>query len=198
MIKPVTHLRLTIVPDGGVARFRAYGEAAPVWDSIPADQVVDLVSLKLGGRVVTASNMHYGYPDAMLAPGHAKVMGEGWETRRKREAAGASVLTDPMAVMNDPDWAIVKLGHPGTIRSITLDTALYKGNFPDRAFIEGTDDIDSGTWTMVLPETALAASTEFHFDHQIKARGPFTHLRLSIIPDGGISRFRVHGLKVAV
>ena len=185
--RPWTHLRLSIYPDGGVARLRAYGEVAVDWARVAGERVVDLALITNGGLFLGASDLHYGTRGALIMPGRAKNMGDGWETRRRRGPGH--------------DWAIVRLGHPGLIQKIEIDTNHFKGNYPDRASLDGclapNADIEvlkSASWMPILPETKMAASTRHFFSRQqLQRTGPFSHVRLNIFPDGGISRLRVHG-----
>jgi allantoicase len=188
--QPWTHLRLSIYPDGGVARLRVYGEAEVDWHRVAArNQPVDLALVTNGGLFVTASDTHYGTKGALLMPGRAKTMGDVWETKRNR---------DPHLTH---DWAIVRLGHPGVISKIEIDTNHYKGNYPDRASLEGCfapgvhpGNLPGMPWTTILPETKMSANKRHFFaGKQLEASGPFSHVRLNMFPDGGISRLRVYG-----
>jgi allantoicase len=182
-----THLRLNIFPDGGVARLKVYGEVARLWSSAK-DEQLDLVAIENGGLVVAANDMFFGNKNNMIMPGRAVNMGDGWETRRRRDPGH--------------DWSIIQLGHPGTIDKIEIDTNHYKGNFPDQCWIEGTyapgkaiDALNHAqfNWTEVLGRNKLKADHRHYFENEISGRGPWSHLRLSMAPDGGISRFRVWG-----
>ncbi len=186
--RPWTHLRLSIYPDGGVARLRVYGEVAVDWARVaPGQRVIDLASITNGGLFMGASDLHYGTRGALIMPGRAKNMGDGWETRRRRGPGH--------------DWAIVRLGHPGVIAKIEIDTNHFKGNYPDRASLEGAlapgvslEALQSRTWTPIVAETKMSANKRHFFSgRQLRNTGPFSHLRLNMFPDGGISRLRVHG-----
>jgi allantoicase len=186
-----THVRLNIYPDGGVARLRVHGEAAIDWARIArAGRAVDLASIRNGGLVLGASDMHFGARDNMIMPGRAPNMGDGWETRRRRGPGH--------------DWAIVRLGTPGLVTRVEIDTNHYKGNFPESASIDGCFApgaslaalADAG-WTELLPRTTLRANHRHFFARQLVSAGPVSHVRLNIFPDGGISRLRVHGLVAA-
>jgi allantoicase len=183
-----THLRLSIYPDGGVARLRVYGEAAVDWDRVaPGNKVVDLALITNGGLFLTASDLHYGTRGALIMPGRARNMGDGWETRRRRGPGH--------------DWAIVRLGAPGHIVKVEIDTNHFKGNYPDRASLEGVlapnviaENLSGMTWMTILPETKMSANARHLFSGaQLHASGPFSHVRLNMFPDGGISRLRVLG-----
>jgi allantoicase len=186
--EPWTHLRLNIYPDGGVARLRVYGDVLVDWPKIAkSGRAVDLAAIWNGGLVLAASDVHYGAKDNMLMPGRAKNMGDGWETRRRRGPGH--------------DWAIVRLGTPGILSKIEIDTNHFKGNYPDSASIEGCllpgasgEDLERASWQAVLPQTKLRAHHRHYFSKHLAHRGPVSHLRLHIFPDGGVSRFRVHGL----
>jgi allantoicase len=186
--RPWTHLRLNIFPDGGVARLRVHGEVVVDWTRVAGGRkAVDLAAIWNGGLVLAVSDMHYGAKDNMLMPGRAKNMGDGWETRRRRGPGF--------------DWAIVRLGTPGTITRIEIDTNHFKGNYPDSASIEGclapgatTDTLNRAAWFELLPQTKLRAHHRHLFAKELVHGGPVSHLRLNIFPDGGVSRLRVHGL----
>jgi allantoicase len=148
--------------------------------------VLDLASIMNGGLFLGASDMHYGTKGSLIMPGRAANMGDGWETRRRRGPGH--------------DWAIVRLGAPGTIRRVEIDTNHFKGNFPDSASIEAcfTPGADletstASTWTELLPQTKLRASHRHYFSRELRKAGVVSHVRLNIFPDGGISRLRVHG-----
>jgi allantoicase len=190
--RPWTHLRLSIYPDGGVARLRVYGEVSVDWDRVaPKGRTVDLASVTLGGLFLAASDTHYGTRGALIMPDRARNMGDGWETKRSRD-------------LNHRDWAIVRLGTPGIVSKIEIDTNHYKGNYPDRASVEGVmapnviaGNLPGMTWSTILPETKLSANKRhFYSGQQIHSTGPFSHVRLNIFPDGGVSRLRVHGSPV--
>ena len=178
----VTHLRLNIFPDGGVARLRVHGEAVPDESVFSAGREVDLAALENGGVVVGASDMHYGNPQNVLLPGRSTHMGNGWETRRRRGPGH--------------DWIIVKLARRGVIERIELDTDHYKGNAPGGCMLEYTDaggsfNPKAAKWQVLLPKKPL----EPHTRHQwVRARTvPATHVRLNIYPDGGVARLRLIG-----
>jgi allantoicase len=184
-----THVRLHIYPDGGVARLRVYGE--PHLDELALrGQTIDLASGLNGGRVVAYSDAHYGAFHRMLSPGRGLNMGDGWETRRRRTPGN--------------DWIIVALGARGLVQSVEVDTAFYKGNYPDSCSILGADlprgsdaleaaiTTSSMFWSELLPQQKLSADSIHTFD-RVNAIGPVTHVRLNIFPDGGISRLRLFG-----
>ena len=182
-----THLRLNIYPDGGVARFRAYGDVTP---RLPAnaDECIDLVALKNGGRAVACSDMFFSPMTNLIMPGRAKNMGGGWESRRRRGPGH--------------DWVILEMARTGSVEEIEVDTNHFKGNYPDRCSIDGCyapgEAIDNlkwadFDWVPILDEQKLQAHHRHYFDDELRDEGPFTHIRLNIFPDGGVSRLRVQG-----
>lgn len=185
----VTHLRFKIYPDGGVARLRVYGEVLPDWPRIIGrGGEVDLASVEMGGRVVAASDMFFGHRHNLIMPGRAADMSDGWETRRRRGPGH--------------DWAVVKLGtRARAIKRVEVDTAHFKGNYPDSCSLEACDlpndvtssvDWSSLAWREVLPQTKLQAHTRHFFEGELAPEIPATHLRFNIYPDGGVSRLRVY------
>jgi allantoicase len=186
--RPWTHVRLNIYPDGGVARMRVYGDVAVRWDALARSRrVVDLASIRNGGLVIGASDMHFGARDNMIMPGRAANMGDGWETRRRRGPGH--------------DWAIVRLGTAGVPTRIEIDTNHFKGNYPESASLEGClapgaamDALGAAEWRELLPRVPLAAHRRHYFSRELRTAGPVSHVRLNIFPDGGISRLRVHGI----
>ena len=175
----VTHVRLNIFPDGGVARLRVHGEVVPDWRLAGGLlNEVDLAAAENGGQVLTCSDMFFGPKHNLIMPGRAHNMSDGWETKRRRGPGH--------------DWVIVQLATEGRVRRIEVDTNHFKGNYPDTASIEGSSDGE--TWTEVLPRTKLQAHTRHFFIDELVDHGPFTHLRVNVFPDGGISRLRVWGV----
>ena len=165
-----THVRLTIHPDGGVARLRVFGEAVP--DPRHLGGRVDLGALTHGGLVEACSNMFYSSPANVLSPGRARVMSDGWETARRRDDGN--------------DWLVVRLGAPGVLHEVVIDTSRFVGNAPGWATLT---DADSGI--ELLPRTALLPDTEHRF--RVAVAPAARLVRLDIHPDGGISRLRLVG-----
>ncbi len=176
-----THVRLNIYPDGGVARLRVYGEPQPV----RGEGRLDLAALVNGGRAVACSDMFFSHMNNLLLPGRSAFMGGGWETRRSRPPG--------------EDWIIVALCGAGRVERLTLDTGHYKGNYPDRAAVDALYWPDAPPhllpqhpdWKEILPPTKMRADQEHEVE--IPSPGPWTHLRLRILPDGGMARMRVWG-----
>ncbi len=187
-VRTFTHIRLNIFPDGGVARLRIYGQVQCNWEEKDKGQIYDLAAVESGARAIAWNDSHYGSPANLLAPGRGVNMGDGWETRRRREPGY--------------DWCIVELGHVGTIEEITIDTAHFKGNYPDRCSIQAalvvggtTDSIitQSQFWPDLLPSSKLEMDEVHEFSKSIQSPGPVNHVRISIFPDGGLSRVRIFG-----
>lgn len=183
-----SHVRLNIYPDGGVARLRIYGEPQCDWASLDPGETVDLLAIENGGRAITCNDQHFGTILNLNMPGRGINMGDGWETRRRREPGN--------------DWAILALGHCGRISAIEVDTAHFKGNYPDRCSIQaayvrgGTDDslvTQSMFWRDLLPAQKLQMDAIHRFQEEVLDVGAVTHVRLNIIPDGGVSRLRLFG-----
>lgn len=185
-------VRLQIFPDGGVARIRLFGEVKYNWDRFNNEEIIELSSLKLGGSILAYNNAHYGDVSALLSEGRGKTMGDGWETRRRREPGN--------------DWIIIKLAHKGNIEKIEIDTAHFKGNYPDRASIQAisidknitTKDLiqSSENWDVILDETKLTADNIHEYEINSNSKAEATHIRLNIYPDGGVSRLRIFGKKL--
>jgi allantoicase len=184
----VTHLRMNIYPDGGVARLRVHGEVVPDW--VRTDfrgGMVDLAGLDNGGLVLAASDMFFGHRQNLIMPGPARNMSEGWETRRRRGPGH--------------DWAIVKLGARGLVERIEVDTTYFIGNAPASCSVEVCTterDVDYLTgsecqWRPLLPEVPLQPNTRHLFEAEVQNAGQATHARLNIMPDGGVARLRLWG-----
>lgn len=181
-----THLRFKIYPDGGVARLRVHGEAAP-GAALFSHAEINLVAVENGGSVVVSSDQFYGAPRNLLMPYRAKNMGDGWETKRRRGPGH--------------DWVILKLGAPGTIHCVEVDTAHFKGNYPDSCAVQTAlaknSAIDASNasalpWEELLPNTKLKANHR-HVFTKLQDAGLATHVRFQIFPDGGVSRLRLFG-----
>ncbi|WP_373086941.1 allantoicase [Zhongshania sp.] len=179
-----THLRLNIFPDGGVARLRIYGEPQVDWSSLLPNELVDLAACANGGRAIACSDMFFSPMNNLLAPGRGINMGDGWETRRRRGAGN--------------DWVIIKLASPGKLGRVVVDTCHFKGNYPERISLEGTmsdrEDLSAEDipWTPVIAGTPVQAHREHVFQRELLAtEALFSHVRLNIFPDGGVSRLRV-------
>ena len=190
--KRFTHVRLHIYPDGGVARLRVHGEVSPDWNRARTSEgLVDLAALENGGIAVATNDQYFGHGNNLIAPGEPLHMGEGWETRRKRGPGN--------------DWLVVRLAANGSLKKAEVHTTHFKGNHPDRCSLEGIllpRDVPLGflasrslAWQAVLPQTKLEAHSKHVFDQALRVHGPFSHVRLSIYPDGGVARLRLFGTR---
>ncbi len=182
-----THIRLHIYPDGGVARLRVYGEPFKNWEAVSSDEIIDLASALNGAKSLACNDMFFSDMSNLLMPNRGANMGDGWETKRNRTP-------------NNRDWVIIKLAHEGTIEKVLVDTCHFKGNYPDSCSIEAFNSRsdeevvnDTIQWQTILPANKLSADAEHEF--AIENKNIFTHVRLNIFPDGGISRLRLFGKK---
>jgi allantoicase len=178
----VTHLRLNIFPDGGVARLRVHGEVVPEERIFAEGREVDLAAMANGGFVVACSDMHYGHRQNLILPGRSTHMGDGWETKRRRGPGH--------------DWSIIRLARRGIIERVELDTDHFKGNAPGSCMLEACDGdnplgADCAPWAPLVLETPLHPHTRHAFDIAMPIEA--THVRLNIYPDGGVARLRLLG-----
>ena len=204
---PYTHVKLHMYPDGGFARLRLYGHAIPPAlppqdDSSGQSHLLPLVeeelsSALLGGLALSASDQHFTPASNLLLPGRGKDMGDGWETARSRGP-------------NHVDWAIVKLGLPGSIGKVVVDTKDFRGNFPSAIRVHGLPAAANqanpaashpGWVEIVKGDRPTKADTEHVFEGGDLAVGHedtrvFSHVKLTLVPDGGVKRFRVFGRRV--
>ena len=178
-----THVRLNIFPDGGVARLHVHGEVVPD-PALLEGLTFDLAALENGADIAARSDQFYSAPRNVISPGLSRVMGEGWETRRRRRAGY--------------EWLVVRLTGRSVIRLAEIDTSWYRGNQPDFASLQilDADSAPAATlaaesaWRDLLPRVRLLPDTP----HRFRADGgPATHVRLNIFPDGGVARLRLYG-----
>lgn len=181
--KTYTHVRLNMYPDGGIARFRLYGQVKPI---LPTDISIqlDTASAVQGGVCTSFSDQHFGSADNLLLPGRGHDMSDGWETKRSRGK-------------DHVDWAIIRLGHRTNIKKVTVDTAHYRGNFPQYIKVEGIDSktdpsVNDPNWETVVDKSKTGPDKEH--DYKIALNKPFTHVKLVMIPDGGVKRIRCWGV----
>lgn len=181
-----SHIRLNIFPDGGVARLRVYGDVqVNIQDK---SQTLDLLALENGGRVIAYSDAHFGHPRNLINPGRGINMGDGWETKRRR-APGF-------------DWCILALAQGASIENIEIDTAHFKGNYPAEVSIQAIY-IEDATDPQLIPQSMfwpfLLEAQPMKMDHihsfidEVLAHEKVSHIRVNMIPDGGISRIRLWG-----
>jgi len=185
----VTHLRLKIYPDGGVARLRVHGEVIPDWAAIErAGEEIDLAAAEHGGLVIDSSDMFFGARNNLILPGRSTGMHDGWETRRRRGPGH--------------DWCVVRLGAPGVVRRVEVDTSYFKGNFPESCSLEvasaprgviDTSELAYLVWKEVLTRSRLKADSLHTYENEIQNGGEATLARFHIYPDGGVARLRLFG-----
>lgn len=192
--KLYTHVRLHQHPDGGIARFRLFGTVSPRFPA-EKDQLLDLASVKNGAVALVCSDQHFGRKENILLPGRGKDMGDGWETARSRS-------------VGHNDWVVVKLGAPMRPERVVIDTAYFRGNFPQRAEVYGchspsadptTVETDGKTRWTLLAGDKMTADSEHVLGVSAEAASqcsPVTHVKLVIYPDGGVKRLRVFGKRV--
>jgi len=184
-----THLRFMIYPDGGVARLRVYGEVQPDWTRLKRrGSDIDLAAVDNGGLVLACSDMFFGHRHNLIMPDRAINMSDGWETKRRRGPGH--------------DWVIIRLGAPGQVHRVEVDTSYFMGNFPESCSLEACNAGDSSVekltdlslpWNSILPRTKLQAHTRHLFEQELLDSDTASHLRFNIFPDGGVSRLRVYG-----
>lgn len=181
--KRYTHVRLNMYPDGGIARFRLFGHAVPVFPD-DKDAILDLAAAQNGGVAVSCSDQHFGTKDNLILPGRGKDMGDGWETKRSRGK-------------DHVDWAIIRLGAPALIQRLVVDTAYFRGNFPQKVKVDAIEWNDAGVppataeaWQEVVEPSKTGPDQEHEYASKIQKK-PFTHVKLTMIPDGGVKRIRV-------
>uniref|UniRef100_A0A0W0FHD9 Allantoicase domain-containing protein n=1 Tax=Moniliophthora roreri TaxID=221103 RepID=A0A0W0FHD9_MONRR len=184
-----TFVKLNMYPDGGIARFRVYGHVSPIIPAEPTENF-DLAHVFAGGRVEFTSDQHFGVGSNLILPGRGKDMGDGWETKRSRQPG-------------HKDWAIIKLAVPGFLEHVEIDTAHFKGNFPESCEIHALridEHVDwkvgrgeDKEWMLILPRTKLGPHRQHYFQLENVERKSYTHVRVTIHPDGGIKRVRFIG-----
>jgi allantoicase len=201
-----THVRLSIYPDGGVARFRVHGTALP--DPRFLAGTIDLAAMENGGRVAGCSDAFYASASHLILPGRAASTGEGWENARRRGPGH--------------DYVVVALAAAGALRHVEIDTSRFVGNAPGQVRLLAADarsggpapgrgrpvpghdaparersaaspdrgaSIPDSSWREVLPLTRVQPDTR----HRFLVEGVATHVRLDVIPDGGLARLRING-----
>ena len=179
-----SHVRLRIFPDGGVARLRVHGVVVPD-PALLEGLTFDLAALENGGDVVACSDRFYSAPRNAISPGLSRVMGEGWETRRRRAAGN--------------EWLAVRFAGQAVVSLVEVDTSGYIGNSPGMAEVRGYAGRrsdggiawdDPSSWAPLLPRTPLQPDTPHRFR---VAPAACDLVRLDVHPDGGVARLRLYG-----
>ena len=183
-----THIKLNIFPDGGVARLRLYGNISKEKNDFK-NKTINLASLLDGASVIACNNEHFGKAENILAPGKAKNMGDGWETRRRRDKGF--------------DWLILNSIDGEKIDKIEISTHHFKGNFPSHCSLQAayittkksSSSIVSGSnkWKILMNKTMLKANKTHTFRNVLMKNDKINFIKINIFPDGGISRFKIFG-----
>ncbi|XP_006882921.1 PREDICTED: probable allantoicase [Elephantulus edwardii] len=209
-----THIRLNIFPDGGIARLRVHGTGQRDWTTTDPKEALDLVTMAYGGFCVGFSNACLGHPNNMIRPTRAKSVADGWETARRLDRPPI-LVNDENGILQVPgcEWAVFRLGHPGVITQIEVDTEHFKGNSPYSCKLDGCilttqeeEDMIKQKWNLpahkwkpLLPVTKLLPNQNHHFDSlTLELQDVITHARLTIAPDGGVSRLRLRGFPSSI
>ncbi|WP_419768519.1 allantoicase [Arcobacter sp.] len=184
----ITHIRMDIYPDGGIARFKAFGTICFDEKLYDMDNI-NVISMLNGARAVRTNNEFFGALKNILKEKDSLYMGDGWETRRRRTPGF--------------DWGIIELSKPAIIDNIMIDTNFFKGNFPDSfsicsAYIkESTDnsiETQSIFWEELIPSQKLEMDNKHYYNKSFLLHNkPITHIRINIFPDGGVSRLKLFG-----
>jgi allantoicase len=177
-----THVRLTLHPDGGVARLRVHGR--PVPDPALLTGTIDLAALEVGGDVVDCSDAFYASARNLLMPGRARTTAEGWENARRRDDGN--------------DHVTVRLAGPGTVRRLIIDTSCFVGNAPGQVMVRGRLALPDGdakdSWVTLLERRDVQPDTRHVLPVHAEATTKVVdHVRLDVYPDGGLARLRVLG-----
>ena len=187
-LKPITHLKVTLYPDGGIARLRAYGS---VYSDNNRYEVkgINVIAKESGARAIFANDEHFGCLGNILEKHEPINMADGWETRRRREPGN--------------DWGIVALAKPATVDEIVIDTKFFKGNYPDTFSIctACTDETEekslieqSNSWNKLIDRKKLEMNQIHVFEKsELLHQDPISHIRIDIFPDGGIARLKLIG-----
>ncbi|MFZ9886103.1 MAG: allantoicase [Myxococcota bacterium] len=178
-----THVKLDIYPAGGVARLRVHGRPRPIPPR--SGERVDLASVLRGGRALACSDAYFARMDNLVVPGPPPTMGDGWETKR--------------SPLPKQDWVVVALGEAGLLDEIVVDTAHFKGNYPEAVRIDALYWPDAPpyaltkntAWQEIVPPMRLGPDRAHSCTPS--SSGPWTHLRLTILTDGGVARLRAYG-----
>ena len=180
-----THVRLSIYPDGGVARCRVHGQPLP--DPRFLTGTIDLAALENGGHLLDCSNAFYSAAWNLIMPGRAATMADGWENSRRRDGGF--------------DFATFGLAAAGVVQLVEIDTSYFIGNAPGSARLlaaagepadpASRDASSALEWAELLPRVRLQPDTRHRF--LVEPREPVTHVRLEVFPDGGLARLRVQG-----
>ena len=153
---------------------------------------VNLAETKFGSKIIYKTDEFFGAANRILSSSkpvfkegvydkHGKWM-DGWETRRKRKKGH--------------DFLVIKLGRPGKIFNVDIDTSYFSGNQPSQASLEAclsnTNPIKKKIWKTILNKKKLGPNRNHNF--KINNSSTFNYIRLNIFPDGGVARIRLNGI----
>ena len=182
------YVRLNIFPDGGVARIRLYGKIYMGKINLNKKNI-NLTSVLNGASIVGCNNEHFGRAENIITPGKGKNMGDGWETRRRRDKGF--------------DWLILNSIKGNKINKIEISTHHFKGNFPSHCTLQATyipnkktsSSIVAGSnkWKLLLDKVKLSANKTHIFKNKLMKNNKINYIKINIYPDGGISRFKIFG-----
>ncbi|WP_020408013.1 allantoicase [Hahella ganghwensis] len=156
-----------------------------------SSRYTDLASRRLGGQALSCSDDFFAEMENLLNPDpavfiedkytHRGKWMDGWESRRRRDSGY--------------DWCIIKLGAPGVIKGLDVDTSHFLGNAPKSVSVEACslqgDPDESTQWVEILARTEVEPGSHNLLD--VNSDKTWTHIRLNIFPDGGVARLKVYG-----
>nr|ODN79211.1 allantoicase [Cryptococcus depauperatus CBS 7841] len=198
-------IMVRMIPDGGIARFRAYGipHVPFVPKLLPADwqtaAPTNLLSVLIGGRIISCSDAQFSPPGNLLLPGRGFDMSDGWETRRSQESRGKYGPGGELYKKERKEWVIAKLGVQGIIQYVEVDTAFHPGNYPKECSVEATlasdDQLDDANWVTIVRKSPLGPHRQHYFSLEptVSPISVFSHIRYNVYPDGGSKRVRIFG-----
>ena len=152
---------------------------------------VNLAEPKFGSKIIYKTDQFFGAASRILNSQkaifkegiydhHGKWM-DGWETRRKRKVGH--------------DYLIIKLGRPGKIFNVDIDTSFFSGNQPSEASLQACyskiKPSKNTNWKTILNKKKLGPDKNHNF--KIKNHSTFNFIKLNIFPDGGIARLKLNG-----
>jgi len=186
-----THVKLNIFPDGGIARLRLYGNISKENNNFK-NKRINLASLLDGASILACNNEHFGKAENILAPGKAKNMGDGWETRRRRDKGF--------------DWLILNCIKGEKIDKIEISTHHFKGNYPSHCSLQAAYITkkkssfaivkSSNKWKFLMNKINLSANKTHVFRNKLMKKDKINFIKINIFPDGGISRFKIFGKSI--
>ena len=152
---------------------------------------VNLAETKFGSEIIYKTDEFFGAANRILSSSkpvfkegvydkHGKWM-DGWETRRKRKKGH--------------DFLVIKLGRPGKIFNVDIDTSYFSGNQPSQASLEAclskTNPTKKTIWKTILNKKKLGPNRNHNF--KINNHSTFNFIKLNIFPDGGVARIKING-----